>query len=160
MSAPRNAFAKGLLAGFAGNTTFKKIQRGEFSMLSSTYKKDGVFYIDQWFPGHLGGGQEILEVDRKRFTRVYAGGTLEDKALSHLGITKDDVMAFLKKSLQALGVKTRFDEPADLKDGDWTYQYVVIDRDEVTGVVTGKETIVYMDKPVFVHLFVISSVTA
>ena len=156
----RDAFAKGLLAGFAGKTTFEKVQRGKFAMVSSGYEADGVSYIDQWFPGHMGAGQEIVAVGDKHFTRVYAGGTVDDKELAPLGITKDDVMVFLKNSLQTLGAKTRFDEQGSFEDGQWTYSYAVIDRDATTGVVTGKEMISYKGTPVFIHLFLISSVAA
>lgn len=152
-------FAKGLVAGFAGKSTFEKIQHGKFPMVSSSFTADDISYIDQWFPGHMGGGQEVLAVDGKRYTRVYAGGIVEDKVLSGLGVTKDDVMAFLKKSLQTLGAKTRFDEQAHYEDGQWHYQYIVIDRDATTGVITGKEIISYKNTSVFVHLFIISSVT-
>ena len=79
--------------------------------------------------------------------------------LSTLGVTKDDVMAFLKKSLQTLGAKTRFDEPAHLEEGQWTYQYAVIDRDATTGLITSKETIAFKGTPVFVHLFIISRIS-
>lgn len=154
-----HALAKGLTAGFAGKSTFEKIARGKFPMVSSSYTDDGLSYIDQWFPGHMGGGQEILEVDGKRYTRVYAGGTVEDSVLSPLGILKTDVMECLKKTLLAAAEKTRFDEPYQREDGAWKYEYTPAEPDETTGMISGKEIISYKNTPVFVHLFIISSVT-
>lgn len=153
------ALAKGLTAGFAGKSTFEKIVRGKFPMVSSSYAEEGISYIDQWFPGHMGGGQEILEVEGKRYTRVYAGGTVADSVLSPLGISKADVMECLKKTLLAAGEKTRFDEQYLREDGAWKYQYTPADPDETTGMISGKEIISYKNTPVFVHLFIISSLT-
>lgn len=153
------ALAKGLTAGFAGKSTFEKIVRGKFPMVSSSYCEDGISYMDQWFPGHMGGGQEILEVDGKRYTRVYAGGTVADTVLSPLGISKSDVMECLKKTLLTAADKTRFSDPYRIEDGEWKYQYTPGEPDETTGMITGKEIISYKNTPVFVHLFIISSVT-
>ena len=153
------ALAKGLTAGFAGKSTFEKIVRGKFPMVSSSFIADDIVYLDQWFPGHMGGGQEILEVEGERYTRVYAGGTVEDSVLSPLGISKADVMKCLKKTLLAAADKTRFRDPYRIEDGAWAYQYTPADPDETTGMISGKEIISYKNTPVFVHLFIISSVT-
>lgn len=153
-----DAFTKGL-AVFSGKSTFEKIVRGKFAMVSSTIDDGNVYYIDQWFPGHLGGGQEILEVNGQRYTRVYVGGTIADEKLQPLGITKDDVMACLKKSLLIAGAATRFDEAFTLTEGKWKYMYTPGEVDEVVGVMMGKEIITYDGTPVFVHFFLISSVT-
>lgn len=147
-----SAFAKGLSAGFAGKSTFGKIQRGKFAMVSSAVDDGDISYIDQWFPGQLGGGQEILEVGGARYTRVYAGGTVTTA-------NKDDVMAFLQKTLLEAGAKTRFDTPYSKTDGDWKYEYAPKEFDDVTGMVTGKEVITYKNTPVFVHYFIISRVS-
>lgn len=152
------ALAKGLNAGFAGKSTFEKIVRGKFAMVSSTIDDGDVSYIDQWFPGHMGGGQEILEVGGDRYTRVYAGGTVEDGVLSPLGISKTDVMGCLKKTLLAAEDKTRFNEIYQVDDNEWKYQYTPAETDETTGMITGKEIIFYKNTPVFVHFFIISPV--
>jgi|SRR3989344_4026850 len=149
------AFAKGLSAGFAGKSAFEKIVRGKFAMVSSTFTQGDVFYIDQWLPGFMGGGQEILEVGGRRFTRVYAGGTVEDSVLTPLGITKTDVMGYLKKTILAAAEKIRFDQPYLKEDGEWKYQYAPGDIEETTGMITGKEIISYKNAPVFVHLFIV-----
>lgn len=153
-----DAFAKGL-AVFSGKSTYGKITRGKFAMVSSSIDDGDISYIDQWFPGHLGGGQEILEVGGQRYTRVYAGGTVDDAILTPLGITKDDVMGCLKNSLLEAGEKTRFGQPYVKEDGKWKYMYTPGDPDETTGMITGKEVISYKNTPVFVHFFIISRVS-
>lgn len=152
-----DAFAKGL-AVFSGKIQFQKITRGKFAMVSSVIDDGSVDYIDQWFPGQMGGGQEILEVDGKRYTRVYAGGTVDDAILSSLGITKGDVMGCLKRALLSAGGKTRFDKVFVLEENMWSYQYTPAEPDETTGMITGKEIISYKNTPVFVHFFIISPV--
>lgn len=152
-------FAKGLQV-FSGKSTYGKVIRGKFEMASSTVTEDGLYYIDQWFPGNLGGGQEILEVAGEKYTRVYAGGTVEDAILTPLGITKDiEVMGQLKKFLLAAGGKTRFDMPYAKIDGEWKYEYAPKEFDDITGMITGREKIIYKQTPVFVHFFIISRVT-
>ena len=153
-----DAFAKGL-AVFSGKSDYGKVTRGKFTLVSSAIDDGDMSYIDQWFPGNLGGGQEILEVGGQRYTRVYAGGTVEDSILSSLGITKDDVMEFLKNTLLEAGGKTRFDLPYEKVDGDWRYTYEPGDRDAITGMILGKELIRYKRTEVFVHYFIISRVT-
>lgn len=158
-SAISAAFAKGL-AVFSGKSKFENIARGKFAMVSSVIDEGDVYYIDQWFPGHMGGGQEILETGDKRYTRVYAGGTVRDGILAPLGITKDDVMGFLKQSLLEAGGNTRFDAAYARKDGEWNYQYVPGDIEQTTGMITGEEAVSYKNTPVFVHFFIISHVIA
>lgn len=154
-----DAFAKGL-AVFSGKSNYGKVTRGKFTMASSVVEDAGVYYIDQWFPGHLGGGQEIVEVDGEKYTRVYAGGTVDDAILAPLGITKDDqVMGYLKKFLLAAGGKTRFDKPCEQIGGEWKYAYTPAEPDEIVGMITGREVITYKNTPVFVHYFIISRVS-
>jgi len=68
-------FAKGL-AVFTGKSAFTKITRGKFEMVSSVIDDGDVYYIDQWFPGHLGGGQEILEVAKENTRACMPAGRL------------------------------------------------------------------------------------
>jgi hypothetical protein len=149
------AFAKGLTATFAGKSNFEKITRGSFPMISSV--PPDMSYIDQWLPDQSGGGQEILEVDGIRYTRVYAGGTVEEKILLTLGISKSDVMVFLTKVLTSSALKTRLDESFHLEDGEWSYSYDTTVED--LAMITGKEVISYKNTQVFVHLFIICIVT-
>lgn len=153
-----NAFAKGLKAGFAGESTFEKVVRGKFGMKSSSFTAEGLSYIDQWFAGRVGGGQEILEVGGERYTRVYAGGTAEESVLASLHITKDDILGCLKGTILAAGEKIRFDQPYIHENTSWKYEYTPGDTDKVTGMISGKEKISYKGTPVFVHLFIISRV--
>ena len=103
--------------------------------------------------------EEILEVGGTRYTRVYAGGTVDDVILTQLGITKDDVMNFLKSVLLEAGGKTRFDLPYEKADGLWQYSYSPGKQDAITGMFLGEELIYYKNTEVFVHYFIISRVS-
>src|SRR5690348_12450503 len=96
MTSIREGFSKALLAGYGGKTIFEKVERGPFAMLSSTLNEGSLAYVDQWFAGQLGGGQEILEIAGKRYTRLYGGGTLDNEALGTLGIDHGKVIEALK----------------------------------------------------------------
>lgn len=160
MNTVKIALAKGLTAGFAGKSTYTKVKRGKFAVESSSFDEDGISYIDQWMPSRLGGGQEIVEVDGMRYTRVYAGGAVEKTKLASLGITEADVMDCLKTSLLVAKEKTRFDALYTRREGKWTYTYTPGVKDKIVGIITGKETISYNNVPVFVHFLLISPVKA
>ena len=104
---------EGLLAGFAGNGDIKTVNRIGFQGKSSDYltQKQGIYH-DEWFvPDYIGGGQELIETgDGTQFTRLYGGGTPDPKILEDLGITVEDVGAYLIKMLTTLGNKTRLFE--------------------------------------------------
>ncbi len=153
------AFARGLGAGFAGKSTYQKITRGKFPVESSSFDEEDNSYIDQWMPKRLGGGQEILKVGSARYTRVYAGGTVEKTELEKIGVSESDVITVLKESLVAAGPKTRFDKEYQKKDGDWKYVYTPNELDTIVGLISGKEVISYKNTPVFVHYFIISRVS-
>lgn len=106
-----------------------------------------------------GGGQELVRVGDQQFTRVYAGGTISIEAMVRLGITKQDVMAFLIKMIQQLGDATRLEQdcPA-VEDGDWQYEYVVKERLPEIPLTAGKESISYKGEVVFVHYFLLTEV--
>jgi hypothetical protein len=152
-----DTFAKGL-AVFSGKSKYGKILRGKFTMAESVVEDADTYYIDEWFPGHFGGGQEVLEVGGQRYTRVYAGGTVEDSIIAPLGITKDDVMGSLKNFLMEAGGRTRFDLRYQKDSLDWRYRYVPGEQDETSGMITGKEVITFKHTPVFTHFFIISRV--
>lgn len=156
----KELLTKGLQEGFGGETTRKSVDRGGFSVESSHYEtKDGRVYHDEWLADRVGGGQELVEVDGKRFTRVYAGGTISEEALQDFGLTKKNVISFLKKNILENGDNIRFHADFEPEaEGDWQYKYKVIDREESIPVTAGKEYIYYKGKLVFVHHFVISSV--
>lgn len=153
-----SALTEGLLTGFTkGNT--ERIDRNGFSGKGSIVPLDGGQYIDQYFGKESGGGQELVEVDGKRFTRLYAGGVVPASMLRTLGITHQEVMNFLGESLVALGESTRlFKDSSYGSEKGWNYQYKIISRDDLIGVTSGIETICYIEDKVFAHHFVLSPV--
>jgi len=153
-------FTKGLQEGFGGGASRKGVRRGSFELESSRYEteKDDVYH-DEWMAGRVGGGQELIEVGGKRFTRVYAGGTISEKSLESLGLTKKDVIGFLKKQILDNGDKIRLHTDFEPEaEEDWRYEYKVIDNEEGIPVTTGKESIFYKEELVFVHVFVLSPI--
>jgi hypothetical protein len=144
----------GLVAGYGGKTEFKKNIRGTFETTSSHYEKDGIIYHDEWIEG---GGQEIVKINGQLFTRVYAGGTVSEKKLDNLRIKKEEVINYLISRIKELGDKTRlFSDCETANNGDWGYEYKVLDREDLVEVTVGKEIIKYKDETVFVHCFVLS----
>lgn len=161
MTDPSELLAKGLLAGFAGKSAFGTSSRGAFTVTSSEVllPEDAAQYIDQWVGKRSGGGQEIVQSAGGAMTRVYAGGTVPQTTLDTLGITDDQIMAYLKEKLSALNGQTRLMAAVPpILDGYWQYAYELMDTDGAQ-IVTGKETILYKNTPVFVHVFVMAPVS-
>jgi hypothetical protein len=122
--------------------------------MSSHYEKDGIVYHDEWIEG---GGQEIVEIDGEKFTRVYAGGTVSEEILNNLGIKKEEVISNLISKIKELGNKTRlFSDCISENDGDWSYEYKIIDSEKALEITVGKELIKYKNEKVFVHCFVLA----
>jgi len=138
------ALTAGLLAGYGGKTEFHRVNRGSFELKSSHFEDGDIVYHDEWSNG---GGQEIIKVDGEMFTRVYAGGVLGDSK---------EVIPKLIFFIQKLSNKTRLFSDCQLTDGDWQYQYKIIDSD--SGITTGKETIKFQNQIVFIHIFVLSPI--
>jgi len=151
------ALTRGLLAGYGGETDFTTSIRGNFEVKSSHYEEDGIIYHDEWTGG---GGQEIVKINEKElFTRVYAGGVVNEEILKELGITKKDVINNLISRIKELGDKTRLFSDCSVNDiSGWNYKYEIIDNNKEIGVTTGKETITYKNQVVFVHAFVLSPI--
>ena len=150
----KKALTKGLVAGYGGETEFKKNIRGTFETISSHYEKEGIIYHDEWIDG---GGQEIVKSEGELFTRVYAGGTINEEKLNNLGIKKEEIISYLISKIKELGDKTRlFSDCSLVNDGDWSYEYKVIDDEEALEITVGKEIIKYKNEIVFVHCFVLS----
>lgn len=152
--------AKGLQEGFGGGTEIQSTKRGGFDIKVSHYvDQEGNVYHDEWSADRAGGGQELIEVDGKQLTRVYAGGTISLERLEELGITKKEVMKYLKKQITENGNKTRlYDNFEPEEDGDWKYTYKIIDSEKGIPLTTGKESIFFKKNLVFVHDFIISPV--
>jgi len=136
------ALTSGLLAGYGGKTEFKTINREGFELKSSHFENGGILYHDEWISG---GGQEIVKVGDHSFTRVYAGKVLDASV---------DVIPKLIYFIQQLKDKTRLFSNCQLSEGDWQYQYKIIDTE--CDITSAKETIEYKNKIVFVHYFVMS----
>lgn len=99
---PEQFLTLGLQKGFCGETEFVQlINRAGFTISTSHFEDpaEGAIYHDEWAADRAGGGQELVRVCEQQFTRVYAGGTISYEALARLGITKQDVMAFLIKMI-------------------------------------------------------------
>jgi len=151
--------ARGLKEGFAGGTVMQGVERGGFNLKSSHFESEGNVYHDEWFADRAGGGQEIVKVGDITFTRVYAGGTIPLEELKGLGISKGDVMVFLKKQMAENGEKIRLHANFEPEaEGDWQYSYRVLDTDKEIPLTLGKEVIKYKGQLVFVHNFVISPI--
>jgi hypothetical protein len=149
----------GLQEGFAGESKIQEVKRAGFSIVSSHFENRGGEYHDEWFADRAGGGQEIVRVGESIVTRVYAGGTIPLEELDSLGITKREVMAFLKRQITKNGggirLRTNFEpEP----EGDWHYSYKILDTDAEIPLTVGKEVIKFKGSLVFVHVFIISPV--
>lgn len=155
------ALTTGLLAGYAGaGAEIKKVVRAGFEGKSSDVALPDGTYHDEWFvPTHVGGGQEFVEVDGQKFTRLYAGGTPEKEVLDFLGITEHDVSQHLIAFINALGGRTRlFEDCRPQPEGNWQYSYKVTSYDKDIGVATGMETIDYLGTRVHIHAFILSPV--
>lgn len=155
----KDLLTKGLSSGFAGKTTSASVVRGGFPVETSHYEgKEGIYH-DEWFANRIGGGQEIVEVSGKKYTRVYAGGVIHQELLNELGITKKDITGYLKKKLLELKGETRlFDECEPNSDDEWSYLYTIIDRELEIPLTAGKEEIQFRGKTVFVHEFLLCPV--
>lgn len=149
------SLTQGLLAGYGGKSEFKEIKRGGFKLKSSHFETDNFIYHDEWTEI---GGQEIVKCNGQLITRVYAGKVASKNVLSDLGIKHKDVITNLKSRIKKLGDKTRLSKnyQTEEKDG-WGYKYEILDNNKTIGVTTGKETITYKNKIVFIHCFIISS---
>jgi hypothetical protein len=155
----KQALTQGLLAGYAGEAEFKSIVRGGFEMKQSYYNKNGVVYHDEWLPNRTGGGQELVEIEGQKFTRIYAGGLISETALKELEIDENDVISTLINQIKLAGEKTRLNADYEKLDRDWKYSYKVKKQIEEIGLLVGKEKIKYKGQLVFVHYFLLSPIT-
>ena len=120
--------ARGLKEGFAGGTTMQGVERGDFSLKSSHFESEGDVYHDEWFADRAGGGQEIVRDGETTYTRVYAGGTIPLEELKALGISKGDVMIFLKMQMIENGEIIRLHTNVEPEaEEDWQYSYRILD---------------------------------
>ena len=148
------ALTLGLINGYGGKTEFNKINRGGFDLKSSHFQDGEIIYHDEWTNN---GGQELVKLEDESFTRVYAGGVVNQEILQSLNISENDVINNLKNRIIEIGGKTRLFSPfkGETING-WDYEYKILDYNEEISVTSGKETISYQGHPVFIHVFVLS----
>lgn len=150
--------SQGLNAGFAGGTERGKSERGGFGFETSHFVDGDNKYHDEWVAGRVGGGQEVIEVGGKRFTRLYAGGTIASDKLAEIGLTKKEIIGYLVAKIRELGDKTRLIDECRVDDGDWAYEYTQLDDEQEIPLITRKEVIRYKGGVVFVHNFLLCPV--
>jgi hypothetical protein len=151
---------EGLGNGFAGKGKITRIERAGFPGKASDYPNQLGVYHDEWFtPSRLGGGQELVRIGNRMFTRLYGGGTPDPEVLMRLGIQDTDVNTYLRAKILELGEKTRlFTDCRPEPDGDWRYLYEVLMHQKEMGVASAIESITYQDVQVHLHPFILSPV--
>lgn len=152
--------SQGLEAGYAGGTERQTVTRGPFTIEASqfTSPNNGI-YIDQWIADRTGGGQEIVKEGNQTRTRLYAGGTIGIENLRQLGLTKKDVIGYLKRKIKELGGKTRLFEDCNTDpDGDWQYTYHIMQTMGDIPLTVGMETISFKGTRIFAHGFLHTTV--
>ena len=154
----KEVLSNGLDVGFAGGSERKQINRGGFSFETSHLEDGDSRYHDEWLADRVGGGQEVIEVGDRKYTRLYAGGTIQLNELTKLGLTKKDVIKHLITKIQELGEKTRLLEDCEQLDREWGYRYGLLDKEESVPVFVGKETVEYKGVLVFVHDFLLCAI--
>lgn len=147
----KKILGKGLAGGY-GSDNYSKGERAGFGVDINHYTGEDGTYHDEWVAHQNGGGQELVETpDGKQWTRVYAGGSLDEESLAKLGITKEQVgkkiMFFLKK----LGDKTRFETEVADTEGDWKYSYTLDRNEDTIPLIVGCERIEFQGSLVFTH---------
>jgi hypothetical protein len=153
------ALAEGLMVGFASNSSFSSVKRGVFAFQSSSVKTQNFSYEDQWLRAKTGGGQEVVKVGSRQFTRLYAGGLIDQAKLEKLSITEFDVNNFLKSILKEHRAKVRlFSNCPPIARDQWTYSYEILVESPSVSLTVSREIISYQEEEVFVHAFLLCPV--
>jgi hypothetical protein len=153
-----DALTQGLTSGYAGKTVFTSIQRASFDFQSSHLETETLRYHDEWLNAHNGGGQELVQAQAEKATRLYAGGIPSAEKLAELGITGEQIISFLVKVISENPGQTRLRFPFSAEDGSWSYRYEILDTTESIELTIAKETISYNGEIVFVHGFLLSPI--
>lgn len=147
----------GLAEGYTGNKNPVKIERAGFVGKSTDYPSDNPklkrgHYHDEWFANDNGGGQELVEIEEEKFTRLYGGGVIPQEELQKIGLTTEDVIQRLITSVRELKEKTRLHKPSSfqLPDG-WSYKYTILKKSKEVPLTIGYESIEYNGREVFAH---------
>lgn len=156
----KQALTQGLIAGYAGKTQFSETTRGGFKLSSSHLENENERYHDEWLQARVGGGQELVEINDEKFTRLYAGGIVEEEILKNLEISEKEIIDFLKFVILNLKENTRLFEPCSYKnENNWSYNYQILDKDDNLSIITAKEAISYKNTVVFVHNFLLCPIS-
>lgn len=150
----------GLLSGYAGKGEITDVTRAGFKGKASHIEQDSTVYHDEWYTGEsLGGGQELVSVGDRMYTRLYAGGTPNPEILEKLGITHSQVNQYLKDKIVELAEKTRLlDNCTPNADGEWQYEYKMLLVDKNIPVKLSAESIFYKGTRVHLHPFILSPI--
>lgn len=153
-------FTEGLDQGYTGAKKPDKIQRSGFAGKTTDFiASDGGHYHDEWFADDNGGGQELVEIDQEKATRVYAGGVIPAEELQALGLTTKEVITCLITCVQDLGDKTRLRQSVSLElPNGWKYTYKILKESQEVPLTIGYESITYYGREVFAHGHMISPV--
>lgn len=147
----KTLLGKGLAGGY-GASNYSKSERAGFPIDINDFQGAEGKYHDEWAAHQNGGGQEIIETpSSEKWTRVYAGGSLDEESLAKLGITGEDVSQKIKFFLGKLGDKTRFDFEVVDAEGDWSYSYKLDREEKEIPLIVGCERIEYKGSLVFTH---------
>lgn len=155
MNNAQKILAKGLQATYAGSHNVSSVTRGKFTLqgTEAAFPDSGDAYSDQWFVHRTGAGQELAGSGDAYVSRVYAGGIFSDETLGKLGISEQEVIAYLKQKLSTLAEKTRLLAAVSTPpDGEWQYSYVIDSTYPEISLTVGIETIRYKGTAVFVHV--------
>ncbi|OGM32466.1 hypothetical protein A2803_03275 [Candidatus Woesebacteria bacterium RIFCSPHIGHO2_01_FULL_44_21] len=156
----KDILTKGLLSGYINDTNVLTTERGAFLFSSSDYRGPEGNYHDEWIGKRSGGGQEIVQAGDKRYTRLYAGGTLDDETLLQLGITRKQISEFrteaIEKGLDQTRLETVFNYESE--DRKWLYGYDIESDEQEFNLMIGREQILYNEEIVFLHKFLLTPV--
>ena len=159
MSEAEDALNVGLLAGYASDKKPREITRGSIMGKRITYVDPSISYIDEWFAGdRLGAGQDIANDGFKTAIRSYAGGLYPPEVLERVDTTPDEVHARLKQFISGSEGKTRLRQPYSITDGEWSYEYSIVEALEEVGTFVSLEKVLCRSQEVFAHYFLIVGV--
>lgn len=150
----------GLAQGYTGVKKPQRIERAGFVGKSNDHQNsEGGHYHDEWFANDNGGGQELVDDNGEKFTRLYGGGVISVEELRKLGLTTKDVIDRLIMSVRKLKEKTRLYEPCSLELlGGWNYSYSIIKQSKEVPLTIGYESIEYNGREVFAHAHILTPV--
>jgi hypothetical protein len=147
------ALTQGLQKGYGDDADFSDVAEDGLAFKTVEKQFPGITYKDRYADLRPTFGQEIVSDGDQTMFRVYVGKSVPAQRLEELGLHENDIIRFLKQIILEHGDKIRMYDPYKFVEGEWEYSYTIIDRDDVIGLVTGKEIIKFKDNTVFGHNF-------